>query len=42
LADTIVNLGDRPVGYLRVLEDVDDAASLRRVGSGSLRRGAAV
>lgn len=42
LADTLVNLGDRPVGYLRVLEDVDDAASLRRVGAGGLRRGAAV
>ena len=42
LADCLVNLGDRPVGYLRVLEDVDDAASLRRVGSGSLRRGGAM
>lgn len=42
LADTLANLGDRPVGFLRVLEDVDDAASLRRVRSGGLRRGAAV
>ncbi len=40
LADTLVNLGDRPFGRLRVLEDVDDAASLQRVGSGVLRRGA--
>ena len=42
LADTLANLGDRPVGSLRVLEDVDDAGSLRRVGSGELRRGAAL
>lgn len=42
LADALANLGDQPVGSLRVLEDVDDAASLRRVGSGGLRRGAAL
>jgi glycosyltransferase A (GT-A) superfamily protein (DUF2064 family) len=31
LADTLDNLRGRPVGFLRCLEDVDDAASLRRV-----------
>jgi glycosyltransferase A (GT-A) superfamily protein (DUF2064 family) len=42
LADTLRNLGDRPSASLRVLEDVDDAASLHRVRSGGVRRGAAV
>lgn len=42
LADTLRNLGDRTVGYLRVLEDVDDAASLQRARSGSARRGRTV
>ena len=32
LADTLANLRDRPVGYLRSLEDVDDAASLKALG----------
>ena len=38
LADTLANLGDRPVGYLSILEDVDDAASLRRSGSAQCGR----
>jgi len=42
LTDTIGNLGDQPVGYLRALEDVDDAASLKRAHAGGLRRGTAV
>lgn len=30
LADTVAAMGDRPVGFLRVQEDVDDGPSLRR------------
>jgi glycosyltransferase A (GT-A) superfamily protein (DUF2064 family) len=36
LTDTLDNLRGRPVGFLRRLEDVDDAASLRRVGGARL------
>lgn len=44
LSDTVANLGHLRVGYLRELEDVDDAAGLRRLGSGAAagRRSAAL
>ncbi len=42
LADTVANLRGRRLAYLRELEDVDDAASLRRLGSISMRRAVAV
>jgi glycosyltransferase A (GT-A) superfamily protein (DUF2064 family) len=42
LADTAGNLPASSVSYLKVLEDVDDAASLRRLCSGPPRRAAAV
>ena len=42
LADTVANLRGYRVGYLRRLEDVDDAAGLRRLGPGAGRRTAAL
>ena len=42
LADTLANLSSPPAPHLRVLEDVDDAAGLRRCGSGIRRHPAAV
>lgn len=37
LADTVANMGSRPVALLRLQEDVDDGASLRRYLSQSRR-----
>lgn len=42
LSDTVANFRGFRVGYLRDLEDVDDAASLRRLGSRAGRRPAAL
>lgn len=38
LTDTVANLRNERIGYLRTLEDVDDGASLRRVCSKFTRR----